>query len=160
MVLAALVLLALVCINASYYQWDGGWATGPRHVVPALGFVGLTLGFAFESPNTRGFAAAAAGLSIMIMVLTTAIGLEAPADGDALFDYLVPAVREGLVARVSGASNLGLLLGLGRKASLVPILLWISIGAAGLFWLSLNGPSGRRPPKPEGGGEPEGEERD
>src|SRR5690606_29136876 len=38
---ALLVFCSLLWINGSYYQWDGGWATGPRHLVPAIGFLSL-----------------------------------------------------------------------------------------------------------------------
>jgi hypothetical protein len=63
------VFTALVLLNASYYLWDGGRALGPRHVVPALGFVGVGIGYAFERFRTT--AALLAGISMTIVMLAT-----------------------------------------------------------------------------------------
>ena len=30
-------------LNASYFYWEGGWAYGPRQVMPALPFLALGL---------------------------------------------------------------------------------------------------------------------
>lgn len=128
--IAALVVVSLVWINASYYMWNGGYATGPRHVVPALPFLGLGLGAIFSSSRgarVAGFALSFA--SVFVMVLSTAVALESPPGQDAVFDYLVPAIHEGNIARVSGASNLGLAFGLSRRVSVVPLVFWIGLGA-------------------------------
>ena len=58
--------------------------------------------------------------SVTIILLGTAVGLEVPPHLDVIFDYIVPTIREGRIARAPGASNLGLLAGLGPRASLVP----------------------------------------
>jgi hypothetical protein len=114
-----LVLASLVLVNAGYYLWDGGRAFGPRHVVPALGFVGVGVGYLYE--RLRPLAATLAGLSIAITVLGTAVGLEVPSHIDVIFDYVIPNIRLGQLARATGASNLGLSLGLGPRESLLPI---------------------------------------
>jgi hypothetical protein len=48
---AAGAILAVLCsflwINASYYYWDGGWSTGPRHLVPMLPLCCFALAFAW-----------------------------------------------------------------------------------------------------------------
>jgi len=72
------------------------------------------------------------------MVLTTAVGLEAPPDRDAIFGYLLPNLSEGRIARLSGASNLGMALGLPRRASVIPLLLFCAFGA--LFLLERAAP--------------------
>jgi hypothetical protein len=118
-VVGALVFVALLLVNASYFKWDGGRALGPRHLVPALGFVGIGIGYAFE--RFRTVAAVLAGVSAVVVMLGTAVGLEVPERLDVIFDYVAPAIREGLIARAPGASNLGLLAGLGPRASLVPV---------------------------------------
>jgi len=134
LLVVALVVGSLLWINASYYMWTGGWATGPRHVVPALGFLGLGAGLAFSWSNAwRRIAVVIACLSALSMILTTAVGLETPPKLDAIFDYLVPQLRAGKIARQPGASNLGLELGLGRRASVIPLLTWLSVGA---WWLT------------------------
>jgi uncharacterized membrane protein (UPF0136 family) len=127
------VLGTLFVANASYYMWNGGWATGPRHWVPAFGFLGLALGHAFARPGWRVAAFVTAALSALVMVLTTAVGLEAPPQADAIFDYLLPELRAGHIARISGASNLGIELGLNRRWSILPLLVWMALGA---WWLA------------------------
>jgi hypothetical protein len=130
LVVGGLVFTALVLINASYYLWDGGRALGPRHVVPALGFVGVGVGYAFERFRTT--AALLAGISITIMVLATAVSLEVPESRDVIFGYTIPAIRRGAIAIVSGASNLGLFAGLDKRASLIPVFALIIGGG---MWL-------------------------
>jgi hypothetical protein len=119
----ALVFSLLLLVNGSYYLWDGGRALGPRHLVPALGFAGVAVGYAFE--RLRPWAAALTGISIVVVVLGTAVGLEVPSRLDVIFDYIVPNIREGRIALAPGASNLGLLFGLGPRASLVPAALGV-----------------------------------
>jgi hypothetical protein len=128
LLVGAAVFGVLVLLNAGYYLWDGGRAFGPRHLVPALGFIGVGVGYAFE--RYRTVAAVLAGISVVVVVLGTAVGLEAPQGVDVIADYIVPAIREGRLARVPGASNLGLLLGLGPRASLVPIAAIVAAGYA------------------------------
>lgn len=140
----------LLLVNAGYFQWDGGWATGPRHLVPALGFLGLGLGYALASPRMATLAAVALGLSITILLLTTAVALEAPPGQDALLDYLVPSIRQGRIARVAGSANVGMLLGLSRRASILPLLVWVVVGAVILVARAPRGTEqgeGRREPQ-------------
>jgi hypothetical protein len=80
-------------------------------------------------------AAAAAGIGVAVMVLTTAVGIEVPPRRNEVFEYLIPELSAGRVARVAGASNWGLLVGLGPRASVLAILLWVVMGGAGLAWL-------------------------
>jgi hypothetical protein len=123
LLIGALVFSLLLLVNSSYYLWDGGRALGPRHLVPALGFAGVGTGYAFE--RLRPLAAALAGISVVIIVLGTAVGLEVPERLDVIFDYVVPNIREGHIARAPGASNLGLLCSLGPRASVVPLALGV-----------------------------------
>jgi hypothetical protein len=130
LIVGGLVFASLVLINASYYLWDGGRALGPRHIVPALGFVGVGIGYAFE--RFRTMAALLAGISVTIVVLATAVSLEVPEGRDVIFGHVIPGIRRGAVAVVSGATNIGLLAGLGKRASLVPVFALILGGG---FWL-------------------------
>lgn len=59
-------------INASYYYWDGGNATGPRHALPAVGFLCIGIG-AFWAQATRWSRAAVAALLAGSVVLNMAI---------------------------------------------------------------------------------------
>jgi hypothetical protein len=40
-VLAVAAAVAVLCVNASYFYWDGGNSTGPRHALPAVPFLAL-----------------------------------------------------------------------------------------------------------------------
>jgi len=69
-------------INASYYYWDGGNATGPRHALPAVGFLCIGIG-AFWAQATRWSRAAVAALLAGSITLNMAIAsaeITAPAD--------------------------------------------------------------------------------
>ena len=59
-------------INASYYYWDGGNATGPRHALPAVGFLCIGIG-AFWARATRWSRAAVAVLLAGSVTLNMAI---------------------------------------------------------------------------------------
>jgi hypothetical protein len=39
------VALTFILINAGYYYWQGGFSTGPRHIIPMLPLLGLALAF-------------------------------------------------------------------------------------------------------------------
>jgi hypothetical protein len=126
-------VVSLLVVNASYYMWWGGWATGPRHAVPAFGFLAFGVAIAIEQRGLwRAAAVFAAMVSVLVMLFTTAVGLEAPPERDAIFEYLLPALHEGRIARLPGASNLGMVVGLPRRISVLPLILWTGFGA---FWL-------------------------
>ncbi|KQM30106.1 glycosyltransferase family 39 protein [Sphingomonas sp. Leaf10] len=59
-------------INASYYYWDGGNATGPRHALPAVGFLCIGIG-AFWARATRWSRIAVAALLAGSVTLNMAI---------------------------------------------------------------------------------------
>jgi hypothetical protein len=124
--LGLVVLFIAYAVNTTYFQWDGGRAFGPRHMVPALGFLGFGIAFALE--RHPSLTPVVAGISAFIVLGTTAVMLEAPRD-DVIFGYLVPALRQGRIARAPGASNLGLLLGLGAHGSLVALAAVVGAGA-------------------------------
>jgi hypothetical protein len=67
-------------------------------------------------------------MSTLNMLAIAAVGLEAPERGDVLLDFVYPRLLEGRIAMLSGASNLGLELGLVRAASLIPLLAWLILG--------------------------------
>lgn len=123
-----LALGALFFANAGYYMWWGGAAAGPRHLVPALAFLGVGLATAWESPR-RYLWTALALLSAMNFLVITAVGLEAPDRGNVLFDYAYHRLARGEIASLSGASNIGMRLGLSPGATLGPLLVWIVLGA-------------------------------
>jgi hypothetical protein len=79
MAIAAIAIVLLV--NASYYYWDGGFSTGPRHSVPALPLLALGLAPLWQSlEKWRGRAAFVVllGLSIAINLVIAAAEITAP----------------------------------------------------------------------------------
>ena len=79
---AALVAAATVIylwINSSYFYWDGGYSTGPRHLVPLLPFLCLTLAFAWpRGVLARRLALALLAVSGAISLICAAVDMFAP----------------------------------------------------------------------------------
>lgn len=70
------VALTLILINAGYYYWEGGWSTGPRHIVPMLPLLGLALAFALPAGwwwRVGALVLAAWGLAMAALVSATVI---------------------------------------------------------------------------------------
>lgn len=84
--------LAQLGINASYFYWDGGWSTGPRHLVPILPFLALPLAFAW--PRTRlwqGVVLVLFGLSLAISLICAATDMFSRSGYRVPFiEYLLP----------------------------------------------------------------------
>jgi hypothetical protein len=119
---------ALLFVNAGYYMWWGGAAAGPRHLVPAMAFLSIGTAVAWESKG-RWWWALLAAVSVANFVVITAVGLEAPDKGNVLFDYAYFRLARGQIASLSGASNIGMRLGLSPGATLGPLLVWLVLGA-------------------------------
>lgn len=125
---ASLALLALLLVNSSYYMWWGGAAAGPRHLVPVLGLLALGFPWVWQRRWLRRATIALGAISAFNMLAVCAVGLEAPERGDLLLDFVYPRLFGGRIAMLSGASNLGIELGLMRAASVVPLLAWLIFG--------------------------------
>jgi len=83
--LALTVVLAAASIylwiNSSYVYWNGGWSTGPRHLVPMLPFLALALCFTW--PATPGGKAAAVlllGVSLAMSAMGASVTMFTPED--------------------------------------------------------------------------------
>jgi hypothetical protein len=126
---AAVLLLA----NSGYYMWWGGAAVAPRHLIPAVGLLGLGLGLALRKRGLWPLYAVLGAASFANALAAAAVGLEAPETGDVLRNYLWPKLLSGQVATLGGASNIGIALGLAPAASLGPVLVWILLGARWLL---------------------------
>ena len=163
----ALVCLAIpalqLWLNASLWDWHGGWGTGPRHLVVALPFLALATTGVWSrrrpSALVSGAWLGAACVSVFLMLTATAVRPEAPRPISRPFaDFVLPALAEdrlaintqGLEAREPGgprqARNLGELVGLQGRSSLLPLLalqalvlvrLWRALGAPLLRLTSL-----------------------
>ena len=140
-------------LNASYFYWEGGWAFGPRQVMPALPFLALGLAPLWDRGRTAGRVVLAGGwiwgaALTLIAVSTTP---QPPASiMRPVTELMVPAFLEGHLALnnqrftdVRGDEyaiwrhadptvswNLGMPMGLTGRASLVPLgIVWLVCGA-------------------------------
>jgi hypothetical protein len=119
---------ALLVVNAGYYMWWGGAAAGPRHLVPALGFMAIGVARALATPRVRYPVLGVALVSILAMLLLVGVGIEAPEQGDIMLDYAWRSFRAGDLSRLSGASNWAISAGFPPGGSLGPLLAWWIIG--------------------------------
>ena len=147
-----LLVLVIPCLclyllfTFSYYAWDGGGSTGPRHLVPAMPYFMLPV--AFFADRARWSYLVTLGLAVvsaMVMLSTTYVLVQLPL-GDAynenpLYDLVLPAIAKGQGAiniqdafvpylRNDAAFNWGWLVGLGPRASffVVPFVWLLAYG--------------------------------
>lgn len=159
----ATIALAFFWLNLSLVDWQGGWALGPRYLIPALPFLaiaaaGTTLwsfGSRWKRRAAHSAVVIAMAYSALAMLAGTAVKPEVPSNIERPFDqYVVPHLARGELAvstqgiHMSAAPpdgprqawNLGHGLGLDGIASLVPLLLFAA--ACGLWlWRTLPGTS-------------------
>jgi hypothetical protein len=137
---------ALLLLNASYFVWWGGAATGPRHLVACFGVLGIGLG----SVLRRGRGAEAVGVflagavSVVNMIVLTLVGLETPEFQDALLDFGFPNFLAGRTAVLGGASTLGRRLGLAPAGAFLVLVLWCCLGLWYVYGLIPVGQSAHR----------------
>jgi hypothetical protein len=163
---AGLVFLFYLTLNAGYSTWHGGWAIGPRHLVPAVPFLGLGLVPALaRRPRLTG---AAGALSILFMLAVTSVQPEVPEEiahpifghalprfvrgelsvGEQGFDDLYPARLDPATPDRWDAFLLGEAIGLPGLAALLPTLFaWAALSPPGLAALRRR----RRGPPPKNG---------
>ena len=76
---AGLMAVYYVGMNASYFYWDGGWSTGPRHIVPMLPLLGLLLVPVWDwAGRMRWAAGTVLGASVAISVCCALTTVTAP----------------------------------------------------------------------------------
>lgn len=97
--LSAAVVLSFFLINAGYFYWDGGWSTGPRHVVPSLWFVVLVLALACPAMGKPGKYAlwplAILGVVVSFISVTSDMFTPDHISGVSLFTWIVPKFLAG-----------------------------------------------------------------
>lgn len=148
------IALFYFLLNASYFYWEGGWAYGPRHVIPALPFLALGLGPLWDYGRTAGRILLAVGwlwgVGFTLVAVSTTPQPPAIVFTHPVSELLWPAFRDGDLSlnhqtMVSGSAdpsnlrggrlphaawNLGEVAGLHGHASLVPLgLVWITAAA-------------------------------
>lgn len=123
--------LSFLLFNSSSVMWQGGYAVGPRYLVPMLPFLALPLPLiAQECGKYRWGGALIAVLSFwsLLAVWAETVGGQHFPDytPNPLFRYSLPRLLEGDIAR-----NFGAAMGLFGWASLVPLVV-VVVGC--LLW--------------------------
>ena len=150
------IVAMFVLAIASFNGWSGGWAFGPRYlvpIVPLLGIPSLAAGMIASRP-LRALWIAAALVSLSVNFIATATDpMPSPDIRNPIGSYLIPAFFTGRIPEESRAvipwyptrsvdkialpresGNLGeLLFGKRKRASLGPVVLWLASGMALLF---------------------------
>ena len=139
---ASLVALAgfaaIYLFTAASAMWWGGFAVGPRYLLPGLPLLAVPFGAVVAWCNRQalrlrllglGGIAALASLSLALTWATTFARQNYPPDTlhHPLAEYVLPALREGDIAR-----NLGMGLQLHGVASLIPLLIILALGGIGI----------------------------
>ena len=121
-------------------MWEGGFAVGPRYLLPMLPFMAIGLGVAWGEITAHRTGRLVVGAltlwSVAAVWLETISGQSFPDwTPNPLLNYSLPRFVSGDIAR-----NLGMAAGLQGQLSLLPLL----VGLAGLGLLYFRGPLGRR----------------
>ncbi len=143
-IVGGLVFLYYLAMNSGYFYWDGGYSTGPRHMLPALPFMTLLLGQLWDLRYTPLRAA-----FIILLTLSGAISLVcasvdivvSPDFTQPFTQYILPEFLNGHLHRLVVGR---LLPNVNAFVVLLPLLLiWLVVGWL-LFATRQDGPDGAR----------------
>jgi len=138
-----LIFAYYLLFNMSFNGWTGGWAFGPRYLIPAMAFL-----YAFALPGYRRFRAVSCGLaaiSAVFMLSVTAVNVMLPAHNSGppppmTTNPVFDSIRDLLAGQISVSTqvilsdtpdfvhskwasyNLGELIGLTGLWSLLPVM--------------------------------------
>jgi len=123
--------ISFFLLISSSVMWQGGFAVGPRYLVPMLPFMAFPLIFFAEACGRQWWAKVLmGGLTIwsVLFVWAETIGGQSFPDWtlNPLFNYSLPRLMQGDIAR-----NLGTIGGLPGWYSLVPLVVLLSL----LLWM-------------------------
>ena len=135
--------LSMFVFNASSIMWWGGFAIGPRYLLPGLPFMALALVFCLRQVKRIGPIALIVALYVWSFIAVWGLTLAEqafPSDAirDPLLQYALPNWQMGNIAR-----NLGTLLGFKGVAGLLPLV--IATAALSVVWWLAASRSARRP---------------
>lgn len=115
-------VVAFLVFNASSVMWQGGFAVGPRYILPMVPFMVLLVGVFQRDWATKRLIGATTAVLVtwsVFAVWAETIGGQSFPDWtpNPLFNYSLPRLISGDIAR-----NAGMILGLTGWASLMPLL--------------------------------------
>ncbi|MFB3895789.1 MAG: hypothetical protein ACE14V_05745 [bacterium] len=126
------IIIAFFIFNFSYYTWWGGWATGPRHIIPMLPFLSIPMLYCFSRWTKLSIGLTC--ISMVVLFIATAADPQVPEHIlYPLWQFAIPKLLDGYPTL-----NLGnILFGLNRLPSLIPIIIILAVGIIILVKLSL-----------------------
>lgn len=141
-VLALYIVAGYLLFNSSYYMWWGGWAVGPRFLIPMIPFMIPPLVFLLRDMRFPQFAIVVLGImSIAMTFIPAAIDPQPPQgyhtaillNAKIWYNLASPILLIQFPAFFHGriATNFGSVIGLPGLAGLIPLgLFWLAIGVA------------------------------
>jgi hypothetical protein len=124
---ALLVAVYFIAMNAGYYYWTGGCSTGPRHLIPGLGFACFPLGFLWSASGgkTKAFLTSLFAVSFLTSMACAQVSMNIVPQyySNPLFEKLLPDFLSGRII------NIGQLCGIPGHLSLVPLVFLWGFGA-------------------------------
>jgi hypothetical protein len=139
-------VLAFFLFNSSSIMWWGGFAIGPRYLLPMFPFMVLPIAYFIRRSGTRTWAKLLVGtLSVWSLVAVwglTLAGQHFPTEEHRfpLWEYAWPAWQQGNIAR-----NVGMFLRLPGIISLLPLVVVVAAVLGILFLVSTRGTRGHIP---------------
>lgn len=133
-------VLVFFLFNASSIMWWGGFAVGPRYLLPMLPFMMLPVACFVHRWGMQTWARLLVGVlfawSLVAVWGLTLAGQHFPTEEHRfpLWEYAWPAWQQGNIAR-----NVGMLLHLPGILSLLPLVVIIAVWAGALFLLGARG---------------------
>jgi 4-amino-4-deoxy-L-arabinose transferase-like glycosyltransferase len=135
-VVSLLSFATMFLFVSSSAMWWGGFAVGPRYLVPVIPMLAFPIGAAIAWINARdlplrlaglGVVALLASVSVLLVMATTFAGQNYPPDTirRTWTGYVVPALQDGDVAR-----NVAMAGGVDGIASLIPLVVVLGVGVA------------------------------
>jgi len=127
-------VISFLLFNGSSTMWEGGFAVGPRYLLPMLPFMAMGLGIAWEELAHHRLGQLVLGLltlwSVVAVWLETISGQSFPDwTPNPLLNYSLPRFIAGDIAR-----NLGMGVGLSGRLSLLPLFITVA-GLGALYYL-------------------------
>lgn len=120
------VLTSFLCLNAGYAYWDGGWSTGPRHLMASLPFACLLFAPLWDAASVpmRWLLMLTASIGAVLAIACASVDMAAPSDYRMpLFEYILPRFLKGDVHNA-----LTLLGGQGHLTLLaLPVILFLPV---------------------------------